>query len=106
MEQQGMFVRSIVPVFILATAFSFGAASQSFPVRPVRFIVPYAPGGSVDTVARTLGDKLGEYWGQSVVVDNRPGGAANIGTDVAAHAPADGYTLLLGTTANGVNLHL
>ena len=101
-------MRSIVPVlvFAAAAAVSFDAASQGYPSRPVRFIVPYAPGGSVDTVARTLGDKLGEYWGQTVVVDNRPGGAANIGTDVAARSPADGYTLLLGTTANGVNLHL
>ena len=101
-------MRSIVPVvvFAAAAAVSFDAASQSYPARPVRFIVPYAPGGSVDTVARTLGDKLGEYWGQTVVIDNRPGGAANIGTDLAARSPADGYTLLLGTTANGVNLHL
>ncbi|HEX2829852.1 MAG TPA: tripartite tricarboxylate transporter substrate binding protein [Burkholderiales bacterium] len=101
-------MRSIVPVlvFAAASAVSFDAASQAYPARPVRFIVPYAPGGSVDTVARTLGDKLGEYWGQTVVVDNRPGGAANIGTDLAARSPADGYTLLLGTTANGVNLHI
>jgi tripartite-type tricarboxylate transporter receptor subunit TctC len=99
-------MRSLISVFILAAAFGVDAAAQSFPVRPVRMIVPYAPGGSVDTVARTLGDKLGEYWGQTVVIDNRPGGAANIGTEVAARAAPDGHTLLLGTTANGVNLHL
>ena len=99
---------AILSVYILAAAAvgSFEAVSQTYPTRPVRIVVPYAPGGSVDTVARTLGDKLGETWGQTVVVDNRPGGAANIGTEVAARAAADGHTLLMGTTANGVNLHL
>jgi tripartite-type tricarboxylate transporter receptor subunit TctC len=103
-----MSVRVFIPLLALAAigASAFDAAAQAFPVRPVRMIVPYAPGGSVDTVARTLGEKLGETWGQSVVIDNRPGGAANIGTEVAARAVPDGHTLLLGTTANGVNLHL
>lgn len=80
--------------------------AQAFPERPVRVVVPYAPGGSVDTVARTLGQKLAETWGQSVVVENRPGGGANIGTDLVAKATPDGYTLLMGTTANTVNVHL
>jgi tripartite-type tricarboxylate transporter receptor subunit TctC len=82
------------------------ASAQSFPTRPVRIIVPYAPGGAVDTVARTVGGRLSELWAQTVVIENRPGGAANIGTELAARAAADGYTLLMGTTANGVNLHL
>ena len=82
------------------------AAAQTFPTRPVRIIVPYAPGGAVDTVARTVGGKLSEFWGQTVVIENRPGGAANIGTELAARAVPDGYTLLMGTTANGVNLHV
>ena len=80
--------------------------AQNFPTRPVRNIVPYAAGGAVDTVARTVSSKLSDMWGQTVVIENRPGGAANIGTDLAARAAPDGYTLLMGTTANGVNLHL
>jgi len=89
-----------------AVAVAAPAIAQTFPTRPVRIIVPYAPGGAVDTVARTVGGKLGETWGQTVVIENRPGGAANIGTELAARAVPDGYTLLMGTTANGVNLHL
>ena len=95
----------ICGLFILAQQAS-AVASAAFPERPVRFVVPYAPGGSVDTVARTIAHRLGEVWGYNVVVDNRPGGGANIGTEIVARAPADGYTLLLGTTANTVNVHL
>lgn len=96
---------AICCLFMLAQLAS-GVASAAFPERPVRFVVPYAPGGSVDTVARTIAHRLGEVWGYNVVVDNRPGGGANIGTEIVARAPADGYTLLLGTTANTVNVHL
>jgi tripartite-type tricarboxylate transporter receptor subunit TctC len=96
---------AICCLFMLAQLVS-GVASAAFPERPVRFVVPYAPGGSVDTVARTIAHRLGEVWGYNVVVDNRPGGGANIGTEIVARAPADGYTLLLGTTANTVNVHL
>jgi len=83
-----------------------GAEPPVFPSRPVRIIVPYAPGGSVDTVARAVAQRLAETWSQSVVVENRPGGGANIGTDLVAKATPDGYTLLMGTTANTVNVHL
>ena len=81
-------------------------SGQAFPMRPVRIIVPYAAGGAVDTVARAVGGKLSDTWEQAVVIENRPGGAANIGTELAARSAADGHTLLMGTTANGVNLHL
>lgn len=91
---------SVLPEVVAA------AAPTPYPERPVRFVVPYAPGGSVDTVARTLGQKLSDAWGQSVIVDNRPGGGANIGTEIVQRAIPDGYTLLLGTTANTVNVHL
>ncbi|MGE5525598.1 MAG: tripartite tricarboxylate transporter substrate binding protein [Rhodospirillaceae bacterium] len=91
---------------ICALAGTTACAQGRYPERPVRIVVPYAPGGSVDTVARALAQKLGENWGQSVIVENRPGGGANIGTDIVAKATPDGYTLLMGTTANTVNVHL
>jgi tripartite-type tricarboxylate transporter receptor subunit TctC len=73
------------------------AAAQDFPTRPVQLIVPYAPGGSGDLIARLLGDKLSALWGQQVVVENKPGAGGLIGTEAAAHAQPDGYTLYLAT---------
>ena len=86
-----------LPAVLLAAAFSAGAFAQSFPSRPVRMVVPFAAGGAVDTVARALGQKLGESWKQPVLVDNRPGAGGNIAADTVARAPADGYTLLITT---------
>jgi tripartite-type tricarboxylate transporter receptor subunit TctC len=83
-----------------ATQVTAADSGQSYPNRPVRFIVPFAPGGSTDTLARTVGQKLGEALGEQVVVDNRSGGNGNIGTDLVAHAAPDGYTILLGYIAN------
>jgi tripartite-type tricarboxylate transporter receptor subunit TctC len=71
--------------------------------KPIRIIVPYPPGGFNDTLARTLGQKFNEKWGQPVVVDNRPGGGTTIGTSLVAKAPADGHTLLIVSFAFGVN---
>jgi tripartite-type tricarboxylate transporter receptor subunit TctC len=73
------------------------AQPQDFPSRPVRFIVPYAAGGSGDLLARLLGDKLASIWGQQVVIDNRAGAGGLIGTELAARAQPDGYTLYLAT---------
>lgn len=73
------------------------AAAEDFPSRAVQLIVPYAPGGSGDLIARLLGDKLSALWGQQVVVEDRPGAGGLIATETAAHAPADGYTLYLAT---------
>ena len=70
-------------------------AQEAFPSRPVRMIVPFAPGGGIDVVGRTLGAKLAERWKQPVVIENRPGASGAIGTELAAKAPADGYTLLM-----------
>ena len=72
------------------------AAAQSFPSKPVRFIVPITPGGSNDVVARAIAQKLTETWGQPVVVENRPGAGMNLGAEAVAKSPADGYTWLLG----------
>ena len=73
-----------------------GARAQDYPARPIRMIVPFPPGGGNDTMARTIGQKLTEAWGQQVIVDNRPGAGGVIGADLAAKAAPDGYTLLLG----------
>lgn len=76
---------------------SLAIAQQGYPSRPVRFIVPYPPAGPNDMLARTINDPLGRRLGQSVVIDNRGGASTVIGADIAAHSPADGYTLLLAT---------
>jgi tripartite-type tricarboxylate transporter receptor subunit TctC len=89
-----------VPVFLLALAIAAPAFSQTFPSRPVRFVVPFAPGGSTDTLARTMGVKLAETLGQQVVVDNRTGGNGDIGMLTVAKAPPDGHTIVLGYIAN------
>ena len=95
-----------VRFLILAAAFaaSLPAAAQSYPARTVRVIVPYAAGGNTDFTARTLGAKLAEMWGQQVIVDNRPGGGTNIGSELAAKAAPDGYTLFMGGASNAVNM--
>ncbi|MDQ6917693.1 MAG: tripartite tricarboxylate transporter substrate-binding protein, partial [Pseudomonadota bacterium] len=69
--------------------------AQSWPVKPVRIIVPYPAGGTSDILARTLGQKLSEIWGQAIVVENKPGANGNVGADFVAKASPDGYTLLL-----------
>src|SRR5688572_28633335 len=75
---------------------AMSAPAPGYPERPIRLIVPYPPGGANDILARMLGARLAESWGQQVVIDNRPGSAGNIGAAVAARSTADGYTLLMG----------
>jgi tripartite-type tricarboxylate transporter receptor subunit TctC len=79
------------------------ARAQTYPSRPVRLIVPLAPAGAADILARLIGQWLSERLGQQFVIDNRPGGGGNIGTEAAVRAPADGYTLLLVGGLNAVN---
>ena len=81
---------------VLAFAWCAQAGAQQYPGRPIRMIVPFSPGGTSDTLARILGQKMTEAWGQQVVVDSRPGASGIIGTEVAMRAPADGYTLMHG----------
>lgn len=82
------------------------AQDAPYPSKPVRLMVPFPPGGAADTFARFLGDKLGQAWGQPVVVDNRPGGGGIVASQAVAKAPADGYTLLVVTVGHAVNPHL
>jgi tripartite-type tricarboxylate transporter receptor subunit TctC len=74
--------------------------AQSYPQRPIRLIDPYAPGGGSGVVARLVTAKLSDAWGKQVVIDNRPGAAGAIGTEIAMRAPPDGYTLLMGTSGS------
>ena len=85
---------------LLALGVAGGAAAQGFPDHPIKLIIPYTPGGSVDPVARPLSQKLQEYLGQSVVMEYKPGAGTNIASDYVAKAKPDGYTLGMGQTAN------
>ena len=82
-------------VFGLTLGSAAGALAQGYPERPIRLIIPLSAGGSADIVARALGQKLAEKLGQQLIIDNRPGAGSIIGTEIAARAPRDGYTLLL-----------
>ena len=98
-------------LLLLATALAgvpFTAiGAETYPSRPLRLVVPYAPGGSTDILGRLIGAKLTEAWGQQVVIDNRPGGNGMIGSTIVAKAPADGYTLLMATNgSHGINMSL
>lgn len=90
----------LVGVVLLAGS---AAAQQTYPSKPIRFIVPYGPGASTDNVTRIYGQKLLEAWGQSVVVDNRPGGNTVIGSEMLVKAPPDGYTILLVVNTHAIN---
>lgn len=90
----------IAPLFALPAAHLH---AQSYPVKPIRFIVPYAPGGSTDVVFRILAPRLTELLGQQVIIDNRPGAASTIGLEIVAKSPPDGYTVGINNIAYGAN---
>ena len=91
-------VRRSLPIFI--SLFAVTALAQDFPSRPVRMIVPFGPGGASDFVARAIQPKLMELLGQTLVIDNRAGASGNVGVEIAAHSPADGYTIFLGNVGS------
>jgi tripartite-type tricarboxylate transporter receptor subunit TctC len=90
----------------LALVPAAGGAQQNYPTKPVRFILPFPPGGGTDTLGRAIGQKLGDSLGQTIVLDNRPGAGANIGAEIAARAVPDGYTLLMTNIAHSINVTL
>ncbi|MDB5804812.1 MAG: transporter substrate-binding protein [Betaproteobacteria bacterium] len=91
----------VVPaaLFVLMATVPLYSAAQGFPNRPVRFVVPYPPGGPLDVVARALGDKMSAGLKQPVIIDNKPGAGGNLGADFVAKSPADGYTIVMGAVA-------
>nr|WP_316641182.1 tripartite tricarboxylate transporter substrate binding protein [uncultured Roseateles sp.] len=96
-------------VLLASTLLGFGASASAadFPSKPIRFIVPYAAGGTTDLVARTVGQKVADKLGQPVVVENKPGAGGNLGMDLVAKAPADGYTIGFGAiSTNALNPHV
>ena len=93
-------------VCALALPLATGVQAQAWPTRPVKMVVPFSPGGSTDVVARMLGQRLSEIWGQTVVIENKTGAGGNIGTDMVAKSPADGYTLLMASGSITINPHI
>ena len=91
----------------LICGFAWLAPAQAqYPIRSIRFILPFPPGGGTDTMGRAIGTRLGEALGQQIVIDNRGGGGANIGAEIAAKSPPDGYTLFMLTGTHTVNVTL
>jgi tripartite-type tricarboxylate transporter receptor subunit TctC len=89
-------------VFLAMSGAARAAGAPAYPAKPIRFIVPFAPGGGNDLIARLIGGKLADSWGQQVVVDNRPGAGGNIAAEIAARSAADGYTIFLFNSTNAI----
>ena len=98
-----LLLAATLPAILLATT---GAFAQGYPTRPVRLIVPFPPGGGTDTMARSIAPKMSEFLGQQVVPENRGGAGANIGAELAAKSPPDGYTIMLATITNAIGASL
>lgn len=95
-------IRLLLPLGLFFFAAVTGLA-QSYPVKPVRLVVPYPPGGGTDIIARIVGQRLSEGFGQQIIIDNRGGAGGTIGTDVVAKSAPDGYTLLMAPTSHVIN---
>jgi tripartite-type tricarboxylate transporter receptor subunit TctC len=94
-----IYIRSVAGLF-LASAWALPAPAQEYPVKPIRMIIPFVPGGANDVFGRLVGIKITEAHGQQVVIENRGGAGGSIGVELAAKSPPDGYTLVLGNIAN------
>ncbi|MDB5927555.1 MAG: hypothetical protein JWN13_6491 [Betaproteobacteria bacterium] len=104
MSGRRLAARAVWPLLLFGAAFS--AASQSYPVRPVRMVIAFAPGGGTDVVGRIIGQRLTELWPQPVVIDNRPGAGSIVGTEIVAKAVPDGYTLQTVSMSHALNVAL
>ena len=97
----------IALAMLLGSTNEAAAQITPYPARPIRFVVPFPAGGPLDLVARSIGQELSRSWGQPVIVDNRPGAGGNIGADLVAKAPPDGYTILMGAVStHAINVTL
>src|SRR5689334_24347931 len=110
MKNQTQRARGVAAALLLTSAAAtavhgpaFAQGAANYPAKPIRLIVPFAPGGGLDISTRLIGQKLTEKWGQNVVVDARPGAATIVGTEIASKAVPDGYTLLMITTTFAIN---
>ncbi len=102
----GRSIRALAALVAFLTVGASALAQGAFPAKPVHLLVPFPPGGAVDIVARTLGDDLAKRWGQSVIIENRPGAGGTIAAAAAAKAPPDGYTLILVASGHAVVSYL
>lgn len=102
MNSRSMAPRAAVTGVLLILA-GMASGQQAYPTKPVRLILPYAPGGSTSVTGRLLGQKLTEGWGQQVIVDNRPGGNTIIGSEALVRSPPDGYTIMMVTSTHTIN---
>lgn len=96
----------LVSLFAASTALTAAAADPQWPIKPVKITFGFPAASATDVIARTVGQKLSEKWGQSVVIENRPGAGGNLGSEVAARASNDGYTIFFGTVANAISTTL
>lgn len=101
---RALFVLTVAALMPIVTSLASTAHAQNFPQRPIRFIVPNPPGGSNDLLARLTAPRMNETWGQPVVIDNRPGAAGNIGAELAAKAPPDGYTIVVTSMSTAISM--
>ena len=100
------FIAALLAALPLLWTAGDAIAQSNYPNKTIRIIVGFAPAGPADLIARVIGDKLTEAWGQSVIIENRAGAGTNIGSELAAKAPPDGYTLFMPTVANAINVSL
>ena len=96
-------IMRLLGLVVTAASIPCAALAQAYPSRPVKIVVPFPPGGAVDTIARVVGHKLADQLGQPVIVDNRPGATANIGAELVAKSAPDGYTLLMASPGLAIN---
>ncbi|MEJ8834802.1 Bug family tripartite tricarboxylate transporter substrate binding protein [Ramlibacter sp. AN1133] len=103
-----MSVRSLLVPFAAAVALATTSAhaAEAWPTKPVKILFGFPAASATDVIARTVGQKLSERWGQPVVIENRPGAGGNLGSEIAAREPADGYTIFFGTVANAISTSL